>query len=393
MTTYQALYYPYIHFKDDAWLKLTALYWDKLGRIVPSGYSTDDSPTVKALGSFVTVLRPESADSGFAKPFISFIEQYAPKLKAKYALSLRDTWQVIPEVRRPPRPGGPSGNDPRLGYIYYEKILDDVYLALNESGLASTDFRGSQWIGMHPRLAWVYMTMLAEHVAEKHGLRALTDETRDHVALSGLSIERLAQALLDDSPLLDSGPTASEIEAVLVSVAFRTIVPKNLAELKVDKILAFRDKYPKERAKFQIQASNFLTSSEWLKSISDPKVLEQRLRDEFDKKWAAELDDLREKLTEVGIDTMFSCFNLKAALPAGLATAAAIAGLSLNPIVAGAAGLTLGAIPVFRDKRKAARDALKASPVSYLYRMEQDLKPADLWSWVKQRSLKLALNA
>ena len=300
MTTYQALYYPYIHFKDDAWLKLTALYWDKLGRIVPSGYSTDDSPTVKALGSFVTVLRPESADSGFAKPFISFIEQYAPKLKAKYALSLRDTWQVIPEVRRPPRPGGPSGNDPRLGYIYYEKILDDVYLALNESGLASTDFRGSQWIGMHPRLAWVYMTMLAEHVAEKHGLRALTDETRDHVALSGLSIERLAQALLDD---------------------------------------------------------------------------------------------LREKLTEVGIDTMFSCFNLKAALPAGLATAAAIAGLSLNPIVAGAAGLTLGAIPVFRDKRKAARDALKASPVSYLYRMEQDLKPADLWSWVKQRSLKLALNA
>ena len=66
---------------------------------------------------------------------------------------------------RSPRPGGPSGNDPRLGYIYYEKISDDVYLALKESGLASTDDRGERWIGMHPRLAWVYMTALAEQIA------------------------------------------------------------------------------------------------------------------------------------------------------------------------------------------------------------------------------------
>jgi hypothetical protein len=27
------LYYPSIGFKDDAWVKFAALYWDKLGRI------------------------------------------------------------------------------------------------------------------------------------------------------------------------------------------------------------------------------------------------------------------------------------------------------------------------------------------------------------------------
>ena len=100
--------------------------------------------------------------------------------------------------------------------------------------------------------------MVAARPSQKEEVAAGRDQ---HDVALAVSIERLAQALLDDSPLLDSGPTASEIEAVLVSVAFRTIVPKNLAELKVDKILAFRDKYPKERAKFQIQASNFLTSS------------------------------------------------------------------------------------------------------------------------------------
>jgi len=30
-----ALYYPFIHFKDDSWLTLSALYWDRMARIVP----------------------------------------------------------------------------------------------------------------------------------------------------------------------------------------------------------------------------------------------------------------------------------------------------------------------------------------------------------------------
>jgi hypothetical protein len=49
MKSYIALYYPLIHFNDDAWIKLTALYWDKMGRIVPRGYRPSDSDTVKRL--------------------------------------------------------------------------------------------------------------------------------------------------------------------------------------------------------------------------------------------------------------------------------------------------------------------------------------------------------
>jgi len=47
---------------------------------------------------------------------------------------------------------------------------------------------------------------------------------------------------------------------------------------------------------------------------------------------------------------------------------------------------------VIRDKQKDAKKTLGAAEVSYLYRMEQDLKPKDLLSWVKQGLLRFALN-
>jgi len=50
MSTYQALLYPFLHFKDD-------------GRIVPNDDTTDDSETVKALGLFR--LNPAARDERF----------------------------------------------------------------------------------------------------------------------------------------------------------------------------------------------------------------------------------------------------------------------------------------------------------------------------------------
>ena len=156
------------------------------------------------LNSVVTKLAPSLADPAFGKPFIEFIHEYAPTLQQKYAVVKCDTWKCLPKEIRPPINGGPSGDDRRLLYIYYEKIPPDLYEALQKSGLALIDCRGSPWIGMHPDLASVYMTALAEHIAKETGLRTLTDETKDFVAVSDLSIERLAQILLDEAPTLGS---------------------------------------------------------------------------------------------------------------------------------------------------------------------------------------------
>jgi hypothetical protein len=55
------LYYPYFHVRDERWLKVAALYWPKIVRIVPAGYQTRDSDAVRALaaGEFI-VRRPRA---------------------------------------------------------------------------------------------------------------------------------------------------------------------------------------------------------------------------------------------------------------------------------------------------------------------------------------------
>ena len=45
----KALYFPYIHFQNEDWLKYTLLYWDGVKRIVPRSYYPEDSEAVKIL--------------------------------------------------------------------------------------------------------------------------------------------------------------------------------------------------------------------------------------------------------------------------------------------------------------------------------------------------------
>jgi hypothetical protein len=45
----RALYYPYLTFHDDLWLRSAALYYDGINRIVPNGVVPDDSESAKVL--------------------------------------------------------------------------------------------------------------------------------------------------------------------------------------------------------------------------------------------------------------------------------------------------------------------------------------------------------
>ncbi len=38
----QALYYPYVHFRDPHWMKVTALYWDGILRMKPPFMEKED---------------------------------------------------------------------------------------------------------------------------------------------------------------------------------------------------------------------------------------------------------------------------------------------------------------------------------------------------------------
>ena len=78
MVTYVGLYYPFIHFRDEGWLKLTALYWDGMRRIVPVGASVHDSDEVRRLvdAGFIQSKLPLDAAFQIAGPFRELINTH-----------------------------------------------------------------------------------------------------------------------------------------------------------------------------------------------------------------------------------------------------------------------------------------------------------------------------
>ena len=52
------LYFPFIHVRDDDWLKTAALYWPSIRRLVPRRYPKHDSPTARTF-SDAGILRDE----------------------------------------------------------------------------------------------------------------------------------------------------------------------------------------------------------------------------------------------------------------------------------------------------------------------------------------------
>ncbi|MGD8331858.1 MAG: hypothetical protein PVJ49_20665, partial [Acidobacteriota bacterium] len=262
------LYYPFIHFKSDAWLKLSALYWDRMARIVPPSYQTEDSDTVRALAGFVVDESPGKVNPEFHQTFADFVREFEQPLLAKYRVADRDkdNWSPVPEPRRPPPAGGASGSDPRLAYVYCEKMYDPVQELLKASELALEDPEDPCWIGMHPRMTDVYMMALVEQLAGELQLRPVTDESADHASMSDLSVERLAQALLGVE-LIPARRSPREVEATAAMVALETVLPKDLETLDPDKINHFRDSRAADRKCFQEYVEEFARNATDLRDV------------------------------------------------------------------------------------------------------------------------------
>lgn len=369
--SYHALYYPYIHFKDEKWLVTAALYWDRMSRIVPGLYPTHDGPDVQALGDFVETIRPHTVEAAFIDDFITFIERHGERLRTRYAIADIDTW---PRVRfpRPPASGGPSGSDPRLAYVFYEKVPASLEAVLIGFDLAVRDRHDARWLGMHPHLTAVYTTALARQLATSQGLHPLTDEEVDHVAIGDWTLDRLANAVLSDTIAPEPARRdATEVESAAACMAFETVVP-DPATLTVENVLEFRRKYPLERSAFQSYVAGFVSSRDWLGLIRDERVMRGRIQAEYDKELRPRIGELREKLHDADIGTMTGIMGMTVGAPAAASGLAAMAGVSPQPVAAFAAGAALAVIPMLRDRRKARADVF-AHPIGYLMRIERDL--------------------
>jgi hypothetical protein len=395
------LYHPYIHFRDDAWLKRSALYWDRMARIVPPSYQRD--PTTAALErdsavtrqliddlDYVVNLPPSEVTYPLSSVFTQVLVRHADALRERYAVSRSGEWPADPHTSR-----YAQLRNPALAYVHSSKL--DPYLI---GQLQGTDLavehneNGHFWVGMHPRLAHVYMAALAEELATYNRFNPTTPEPVDHVAALGWGLDRLTAALLDEHRILDAGRPAADAAsestvdpegpAMLAMIAVSVPVPADAAALPVSKLAEIRRDYRPELSRFQAFARAF--AEEQLRDLdlarADPVAVRAHMKAGYEARILPMVDELRRALRGRGLDTV------EAAMATSIVEPPALQSLGTpEPIALGAAAV-FSLLPVLRAKRRAAQDAYRESPVSYLLRLEEKLTPqstpARVRRWVRR---------
>jgi len=315
------LYYPFNKFRDDAWVKLAALYWDKLGRIVPPGYMPHDSNTIQQLANelnFFENFEPSNDDIKVVdSKFLSMLQKYDydSDLPSYYRVDAQHKWLDDPITVLlarwsyafwiPPSNFEPSqGLDPQFSYIQ-SSSEGELATKLVELGLATTvgkhrdPYSGPYHdilLGMHPKLAYIYMEVLAEQMASARQLHPVADTILDHLAVSGYSLERLTQALLqpndEKTHPTETSVAPSEIEVQMATIALQSVLPQNIENVPTKQIIKLRKKHRDEMTAFQTYLHDFVNELGNLQNINDPAALKAHLDTAYEEKLKPQLESV-----------------------------------------------------------------------------------------------------
>lgn len=372
------LYYPYIHFRDDAWLKLAALYWDGVGRIVPDGYHTDDSRTVRILRdelNFVLEVSPQRGALSAASLFMQLLEDRGSEI----ARALRPSSNVRNDSGDP---------DTDVGYIFASKLSSPLRSALDSLNLTyqryphdptngvarhSLQDRPEDWVGVDSRLASVYMCVLTSEIASANRLSPITDQRMAHAAIGTWSPDRVAGLLLG----IDGARTNdahSDLVHKVVHLAISLAVPEGLDRVPVDAIVKFRREHGDEVTAFGQAIDDVVSLMHDFPAEADQAIVRQVLVVEVDKRFAEPKRDLEKALRRSFGTTVRETLNLQAGLPILVPLGAA--GLVIDPMIGAVGGTALGIATVAANYRKIRSDLIDANPTaSYLLAAEKALGP------------------
>jgi hypothetical protein len=387
-----ALYYPYIHVRNDDWLKYAALYWPKMARIRPPGYPLQDSPAAQELhaaGWLLDFEPPTWAAVEVAEPFLELLHEHGAALRDRFGLNRIETWGLPVADAGFGNAGrfsagweesdedDPTWLNPRFGYVHASRISGHLLDSAVDQGLALIGpGRGGIWVAMHPQLATVYMLALAERIAAENCLHPITDQTLPHAAMSGWTVVRLAAALLDDLPA-EASAARPALEEAFAFLAFATVIPADLRNVPIEKILDIRVEFGSELDGFREFAADQVRRFGAIEDVRDARLYQEYLHTEVDREVRARLNDLDDRMRNAGLETARALANVRSvALPPLAALAADAVGVTpALTVPAVVAGCIVGAPLQWRRKR---REIAQESPVGYLFQLKRALGPDTL---------------
>lgn len=407
-----ALYFPYVNFPDDGWVKAAALHWPQLGRIHPLHYhDLRDSDTVKRLREeldFIVDVRaghgrgawvdddvlarvngwpveygwPVSTENQVDALYLDFLDRYSDELIPRYgaralgAESLR-TWDVYDEL---------LPLDPRLETIHPGKMSRALAQRLADAGLLVS--RRYQWrrtsdgkvlvvdeLAMHRRLGEVYLAVLADVVARENQMTPLTDQPLFCAATSGWTVEAMAQILLAE----DTGTAAQnrvDYNQVFVVLALQTVLPRDLSEVPVERVIEARRRLLPQLMRYREFLDSLIPDFVAMSEVRDPQVRAAKLRNHVESKIAQPVAAMERSLGRLGLQPIRAVLSLQTlAPPAALGVLTDVVGLPTAVTSAGVvAGCLVGAANSALDQR---RQIVAGHPAGYLLSLQRELGPSD----------------
>ena len=207
------LYYPHIEFQNEAWVKSSLLLWDHVYRIVPDGYSPNDSDEIKALVDEDLVRDIKLNDKDREDTFDEFLK-LCDKIEDRMPAGLI-----------------PSDED----RIHPGKIDKRLYPFLDLIGEHFID--EDNWLHLSKELARGYMFKLSQVVARIRNLNRGTDD------LDAWSINPYFCENANFGDFLQD-PTA---KGFFCSVTLEDVVPQNIGEVSAHELITFVNKRKDER--------------------------------------------------------------------------------------------------------------------------------------------------
>jgi uncharacterized protein DUF6236 len=390
------LYYPWIHFRDEAWLKVALLYWRHLERIVPSNYERRDSETIRLFAAnrlIRSVPNTKKSRVRVARLFEEVITSRTADLQ-RYRIDPVRLAESSQQVEGLPRVDDRARAE--YAYVHVEKMEDSLRETLCAADLAQPNRDGDwSWIGVHPTIARIYMTALAADIASASGLQPVTDDSMadvagdplvDHIAVSGWSVEQLSEALFDE---LGSEPThtTGEAAATLAFVALKTVTPADPDALSAAQVLAIREKYSDELDAFHA-AIQHTASSSALAEVTDHQAFQERLTELYADDVAPMVSKLESDLRLFGVETVSSWANIRTTF-AGSTLGAGMA--VWDPAVGTAGAVGLGFLTLTASAHAETKRQIEGNPAAYLLRVREHLTPATLrqrFKYAARRFLK-----
>ncbi|MGW2395021.1 DUF6236 family protein [Kitasatospora sp. NPDC001664] len=392
------LYYPYVHVRDDTWLKAAALYLPKLGRIVPEGFLLNDRETLRALSNecdFIVDVDPREAVTAAAHLFTGAIQGNESSLRHRFAATMDIPYGSLIVNSDPTLTAGQVSHRAAhlapLAAIHRGELDPGLTSLLIDEGLvhprpriAAPGEHSDHWVGVDPAFAWVYKCVLTAELAKRTAYVPVTDQVVAHGTSDDWTGERITAALLGREPL----QTGLDTETRLGLMAVQCVLPANLDAVPVEKIIKLRRNHAEEFSAFAAGVGAAATAiRERTAHVTDRTAFENHLQLSFDENIAQPLGRLRAAMTGLNLQTVFSAFNIKSET---FAAATAASGLFGGSTTIAAGGLAIGTATWRHETAKARDAAMAASPVGYLLRVEQDLKPATLLDRVKRAAARAA---